>query len=99
PKQLSPEQMQQLVAEVQSKGDPARGEQIFRRADTSCFRCHAIAGAGGTLAPDLTSAGSAPLDYLVDSILQPNKAIKDGYYAIIAETTNAAQLPRIKCCH
>jgi putative heme-binding domain-containing protein len=88
--------MKQLVADVQSKGDPARGEQIFRRADTACFRCHSIAGAGGTLAPDLTSAGSAPVDYLVDSILQPNKAIKEGYHSIIIDTTDGDQLTGIK---
>jgi putative heme-binding domain-containing protein len=96
PKQLSPDDMTKLVAEVVSKGDPARGEQIFRRADTACFRCHAIAGAGGQLAPDLTSAGSAPVDYLVDSILQPNKAVKEGYHAIIVETKDGDQLTGIK---
>jgi putative heme-binding domain-containing protein len=96
PKQLSPDDMTKLVAEVQSKGDPARGEQIFRRADTACLRCHSIAGAGGQLAPDLISAGSAPVDYLVDSVLQPNKAVKEGYHAIIVETKDGDQLTGIK---
>ena len=96
PKQLSPDEMKQLVADVQSKGDPARGEQIFRRADTACLRCHSIAGAGGQLAPDLISAGSAPVDYLIDSILQPSKAIKEGYHALIVETKDGDQLTGIK---
>lgn len=96
PKQLTSDEMQQLVADVQSKGDPARGEQVFRRADTACFRCHSIAGAGGQLAPDLVSAGSAPVDYLIDSILQPSKAIKEGYHAIIVETKDGDQITGIK---
>jgi putative heme-binding domain-containing protein len=96
PKQLTPDEMQQLVADVQSKGDAARGEQIFRRADTACFRCHSIAGAGGQLAPDLVAAGSAPVDYLIDSILQPSKAIKEGYHALIVETKDGDQITGIK---
>jgi putative heme-binding domain-containing protein len=95
-KQLSDEEMKQLMADVQAKGDAARGEAIFRRADTACFRCHAIAGAGGTLAPDLVSAGSAPVDYLIDSILLPSKAIKEGYHAVIVETKDGDQLTGIK---
>jgi putative heme-binding domain-containing protein len=88
--------MSKLMADVQAKGDAARGEQIFRRADTACLRCHSIAGAGGTLAPDLSSAGSAPVDYLIDSILLPSKAIKEGYHALIVETKDGDQLTGIK---
>ena len=58
------------------RGDPTRGEAVFRRKDLACFKCHAIAGAGGQVGPDLASVGaSAPVDYLIDSLLQPNKAI------------------------
>lgn len=96
PKQLTEDEMKQLIADVQSKGDAARGEQIFRLADTACLRCHSIAGAGGTLAPDLVSAGSAPVDYLIDSILQPSKAIKEGYHALIVETKDGDQITGIK---
>ena len=54
--------------EVLARGDAARGEQVFRRSDTSCFQCHAIGGAGGQLAPDLRAIGaSSPMDYLIDS--------------------------------
>jgi putative heme-binding domain-containing protein len=96
PKQLSPEEMKQLIADVQSKGDPARGEDVFRRADTSCLKCHSIAGAGGQLAPDLSSLGSSPVDYIIDAILQPNKAIKEGYHAVIVETNDGDQITGIK---
>ena len=80
PTKLTPEQMKEMVAEVMSKGNAANGEKIFRRKETTCYQCHAIGGAGGQLAPDLRAIGaSSPVDYLVDSVLDPNKAIKDGY--------------------
>ncbi len=45
-RQLSEAEMKQLQAEVMTKGDAARGELVFRRAELSCFQCHAISGAG-----------------------------------------------------
>ena len=89
PVQLSAAQMNQMMQEVVAKGDAANGERVFRRSDTACYQCHSIAGAGGWLAPDLSSVGaSSPLDYLIDSVLDPNKAVKDGYtgYTIITNS-------------
>lgn len=86
---LSPAQMKQMIGEVETKGDAANGERVFRRSDTACYQCHAIAGAGGWLAPDLSSVGaSSPIDYLIDSVLDPNKAVKDGYsgYTIVTRS-------------
>jgi putative heme-binding domain-containing protein len=96
-KPLSPDEMKQFIADVQSKGDRARGQAIFNRADTSCVRCHAIAGQGGKLAPDLSSIGTAaPMDYIVDSILAPQKAIKENYHATIVDTADGDTLIGIK---
>ena len=89
PVKLSAEQMKQMVDEVMAKGDAARGEQVFRRADASCYLCHAIDGAGGWLAPDLSSIGaSSPVDYLINSVLDPNKDIKDGFdgYTVVTKS-------------
>ena len=59
-----------------------RGEAVFRRKDLTCLKCHSIAGAGGLVGPDLVSIGaSAQVDYLVESLLVPNKAVKEGYHA------------------
>src|SRR5262249_10546953 len=55
---LTPAELQQMVADVAKHGDPTRGEQVFRRADMICLKCHAIAGAGGQVGPDLTSIGA-----------------------------------------
>ena len=89
PVRLRPEQMKLTIEEVSAKGDASRGEQVFRRSDTNCYQCHAIAGTGGWLAPDLSSIGAtAQLDYLINSVLDPNKDIKDGYdgYTVVTKS-------------
>ncbi|HEV3384276.1 MAG TPA: PVC-type heme-binding CxxCH protein [Gemmata sp.] len=71
-----------LAADTLKMGSAARGETIFRRKELQCLACHGIGGAGGQVGPDLTSIGaSAQVDYLVDSILLPSKAIKEGFNA------------------
>ena len=86
-----------LVADVPRQGDPARGEAIFRRAKLQCLGCHAIAGAGGRVGPGLESLGaSAPVDYLVDSLVEPNKAVKEGYHASTVATSDGRVVTGIK---
>ena len=97
PKELTKEQMTALIAEVAAKGDPARGEAIFRRQELSCLQCHMIAGSGGIVAPDLLSIGaSAPVDYIIDSVLLPNKAVKEGFGSIIVTTKDGDQITGLK---
>ena len=69
-----------LTADALKLGDAARGELIYRRKELQCLACHAYGGAGGLVGPDMTSIGaSAQPDYLVDSLLLPHKAIKEGF--------------------
>lgn len=97
PTKLTPEQMKQTVAEVMAKGDAARGEQIFRSKQAGCFQCHSIGGSGGWLAPDIRAIGaSSPVDYLIDSVLDPNKAVKDGYAGYIVVTKSGEAYTGIK---
>ncbi|GIW96282.1 MAG: L-sorbosone dehydrogenase [Pirellulaceae bacterium] len=81
--QWSDQLAEQVVREAMQKGDPVRGEQIFRRPELQCLQCHAIAGAGGQVGPDLASIGaSAPPDYLLESLLVPNAKVKENYHAV-----------------
>ena len=83
------EEVAKLVTELQARGDAARGEKIFRRADLSCMKCHSLTRAGGTVGPELSAVGSiSPPDYIVNSILVPNLAIKEQYVTRIVETAN-----------
>ncbi len=74
------EEVAKLAEEVVAKGDAARGELIFRRAELSCTRCHGLNRGGGQIGPDLSAVGgSSPVDYIVNSILNPNLAVKEQY--------------------
>ncbi len=80
---LSADEMAAMVDDVNKKGNPARGEALFRRDTMGCFKCHAIGGGGGLVGPDLSSLGaSAPVDYIIESMLEPAKKVKEGYHAI-----------------
>src|SRR5207253_3392130 len=94
---LTPTEMKARITDIAGKGDPARGEAIFRRADLACFKCHAIAGAGGLVGPDLAGIGaSAPVDYLIESILLPAKAIKENYHALLIATRDGRLITGVK---
>ncbi|HVS35637.1 MAG TPA: PVC-type heme-binding CxxCH protein [Gemmataceae bacterium] len=94
---VSEAEMKQLVADVQKFGDPARGELVFRRRDQLCLKCHAIAGCGGQVGPDLSSVGaSAQIDYLIDSVITPNKQVKENYHAVLATTQQGLSYTGIK---
>jgi putative heme-binding domain-containing protein len=87
PSSLTPEQVNDLVAKVSASGNAQRGEAVYRKASIACMTCHAIGGAGGVIGPDLVSIGSsAPVDYLVESLFDPNKKIKEGYHLTTIQT-------------
>ena len=86
-----------LAADALKTGDAARGETIYRRKELQCLACHAYGGAGGLVGPDMTSIGaSAQPDYLVDSLLLPHKAIKEGFDVTRVVTTDDKVLQGIK---
>jgi putative heme-binding domain-containing protein len=90
---LSAAELQELAGHVLKEGDAVRGETIFRRKELGCGTCHAIGGIGGKVGPDLTSIGaSAQVDYLIESVLYPNRKIKEGYHSVIVETKDGSDL-------
>jgi putative heme-binding domain-containing protein len=90
------EEVATLVREVIEKGDAVRGERIFRRADLSCMRCHSVSRAGGQVGPDLSAVGgSSPLDYIVNSILNPSLAVKEQFVTRMFETVDGKVLTGI----
>src|SRR4029077_15608434 len=94
---LNSQELQNMAADVLKSGNPGRGEALFRGSDLACFKCHAIAGAGGQVGPDLVSIGaSAPVDYLIESILLPNKAVKENYHSLIVSTKDGRFFTGIK---
>ena len=79
--------LQPLLAQVANKRRPARCEQVFRRPDLSCMSCHALSKAGGDVGPDLIAIGqTSPLDYIINSIMLPDQAIKEEYQTLVVQT-------------
>lgn len=93
PQKLTPPEIVQLVKDVAASGDPARGEAIYRRPALACMACHAIAGGGGKVGPDMVSLGaSSPVDYIIDSLLSPSAKIKEGYHTVAVTMKNGAAI-------
>jgi putative heme-binding domain-containing protein len=88
-KQLSEAEVAALAEEVRAQGDAARGAQIFQRAEMGCVACHAVAGKGGRIGPDLGAVGTAQtLDVIIGAVLEPNREVKEGYVAHELTTTS-----------
>ena len=71
-------------------GDTAKGKEIYQRPALACISCHKIKGEGlSDVGPDLGSIGaSAPADYIIESLIDPSKKIKEGYKSSTVTTIN-----------
>lgn len=97
PWNLDDQARRKLIEDAITQGNPHEGEQVYRRAALSCQKCHAIGNAGGKVGPDLASVGaSAQPDYLLESLLEPGKKIKENYHSLIVETDEGLVVTGIK---
>jgi quinoprotein glucose dehydrogenase len=71
-------------------GDAEAGRNLFfAKAEVSCLRCHKVKGEGGDVGPDLTGIGGRQKrDYLLESIVDPNKQIAQGFETVVLTLTN-----------
>jgi putative heme-binding domain-containing protein len=94
---LTAEQRVALIKQIETKGDAYRGELIYRRKDLNCAQCHVLSGAGGNVGPDLSGVGvTSPIEYLLDSILEPSKQIKEAYLTLNVLTSDGALVRGVK---
>ena len=64
---------------TETGGNVLRGEKVFRNQG-ACLQCHKIGGDGGIQGPPLTKVGERLTpDKLVESLVNPNAVIADGY--------------------
>ena len=69
---------------VKAAGSVERGKEIYLRPALMCQSCHVIDGEGGRVGPNLSTIGvQAPADYLIESLVDPGKAIKDAYATVL----------------
>jgi len=85
-----PDKVAKIVAAVrEGKGDAKRGAGVYAMAQLACAACHRVGDAGGVIGPSLNGVGAGmPLDQIVESVLWPDRQIKEGFQAI-AFTTKA----------
>jgi quinoprotein glucose dehydrogenase len=71
-------------------GDAEAGRRIFfNKAEVSCLRCHKIKGDGGEVGPDLTGIGGREKrEYLLESMVDPNKQIAKGFETAVIGLSN-----------
>jgi putative heme-binding domain-containing protein len=69
-------------------GDATRGEQIFTYSTAAqCKNCHAVAGQGGAIGPNLSAIGKKyERAALLETILDPSRAIAPEYRVYTLET-------------
>jgi quinoprotein glucose dehydrogenase len=73
--------------EALAGGDAARGKQIFlSKTEVQCQRCHSLDGQGGEVGPPVNGAGKQTREYLLESIVVPNKSIAKGYESVLITT-------------
>jgi putative heme-binding domain-containing protein len=78
----SPELVKQLAMEARVRGNARRGRDVFASKLANCTACHRIDGRGGEVGPDLSSVGTGlTTELIVESVLWPNRQVKEGYQA------------------
>jgi quinoprotein glucose dehydrogenase len=71
-------------------GDAVNGRKIFfNKQEVYCMRCHKVKNEGGDVGPDLTGIGARQKrDYLLESIVDPNKVIAKGFDTVVLDLKN-----------
>jgi putative heme-binding domain-containing protein len=66
------------VSDSDGKPDFDSGRNLYHA--TSCAKCHRIGGEGGSIGPDLSTAGKKfSMTDMLDAIIEPSKVISDQY--------------------
>jgi quinoprotein glucose dehydrogenase len=73
-------------------GNAENGKKVFiENQQIACFRCHKINGEGGDVGSDLTGLGATKgREYLLESIVQPNKQVAAGFENVLIEMKDGA---------
>jgi quinoprotein glucose dehydrogenase len=76
--------------EALAGGDAENGRRIFfYKQETSCLRCHKVNGEGGEVGPEMKGIGTRQKrDYILESIVDPNKQIAKGYESVLLVLNN-----------
>ncbi len=89
--------VKQLADASRLKGNADRGRVVFNSKLANCVSCHRVGDKGGDIGPDLLNVGTrlSP-ELLVESILWPNRQVREGYMAIGVLTSDGRSLTGYK---
>ncbi len=78
-----------LVDDARQNGDIVRGAILFHQGNINCAKCHRPTAERDRIGPDLSRMKTEVTEeFVVESILQPSKQIKEGFEAVIALTVD-----------
>ncbi|MBA4063297.1 MAG: hypothetical protein C0501_06215 [Isosphaera sp.] len=91
PGKLNPKALPPVAEIAKRSGDAARGKAVWDASlagAAQCAKCHMVRGVGGQVGPDLSMIGKkGGRENILESILQPSKAIADQYVQHAVTTT------------
>ena len=75
-------------------GDAHRGKKIFdSKTEVYCLRCHRVGSMGGEVGPSLKDiAQKKPREYILESIVNPNAKIAEGFESVLLELEDGRTL-------
>ena len=74
------------------EGNGARGQAHFAKL---CATCHQLAGAGNPVGPDLAALADKSAEFMLASIVDPNRAVEAKYTNYVADTNAGETLSGI----
>lgn len=95
---LEPASLAQLEKAVRSRGDPARGREIFLDTrDAQCANCHRIQGVGGHVGPALGSIMERlDIRQIAEALIAPSRKLTGGYETYTIARTDGKILSGLK---
>ncbi|MBI4600694.1 MAG: HEAT repeat domain-containing protein [Planctomycetes bacterium] len=93
--ELDPEAHAELA--LGTPGDAGRGGELFRDLEgAACAKCHAVAGEGGRVGPDLAGiAAQQDRKALLESVLYPSRRVRPEYQQVVVVTRSGEVLAGI----
>jgi quinoprotein glucose dehydrogenase len=73
-------------------GDAENGRRLFfEKSEVSCLKCHKVRGQGGEVGPIMdTVGGHKTREYLLESLVVPNKEIAPGFAQVLLQLKSEA---------
>jgi len=85
--EYSKELVDELLSDVEKVGNSEKGKTVYNTLAVSCAACHKVGNNGSDIGPDLSAIGSSlPTNFIIESILWPQKDIKEGYLSTTITT-------------